>query len=63
MRALALLPWLLAAALAQVQVAATTPILADLVRQVGGKRVAVVAVVPRGPTPTPLSPPPPWPRP
>jgi len=48
MRALALLPWLLAAALAQVQVAATTPILADLVRQVGGNRVAAVAVVPPG---------------
>ena len=45
MRALALLPWLLAAALAQVQVAATTPILADLVRQVGGNRVAAVAGV------------------
>lgn len=51
MRALALLPWLLAAALAQVQVAATTPILADLVRQVGGNRVAAVAVVPPGADP------------
>lgn len=51
MRTLALLPWLLAAALAQVQVAATTPILADLVRQVGGNQVAVVAVVPPGADP------------
>ena len=51
MRALALLPWLLAAALAQVQVAATTPILADLVRQVGGNRVAAVAVLPPGADP------------
>ncbi|MEZ0347831.1 MAG: metal ABC transporter substrate-binding protein [Thermus sp.] len=47
-------PWLLfllAPALAQVQVAATTPILADLVRQVGGERVEVVAVVPPGADP------------
>jgi zinc transport system substrate-binding protein len=50
---------LLTPALAQVRVAATTPILADLVRQVGGSRVQVVAVVPPGadphtfePTPT-----------
>src|SRR5690606_16854097 len=56
MRALALLPWLLAAALAQVQVAATTPILADLVRQVGGNRVAVVAVVPPGADPPTFEP-------
>ena len=35
MRALALLPWLLAAAFAHVQVAATSPILAALVLQVG----------------------------
>ena len=54
MRALALLPWLLAAALAQVQVAATTPILADLVRQVGGNRVAAVAVLPPGADPPPF---------
>jgi zinc transport system substrate-binding protein len=46
-RALALL-LLLLPALAQVRVAATTPILADLVRQVGGSRVQVVAVVPPG---------------
>ena len=49
-RALALL-LLLLPALAQVRVAATTPILADLVRQVGGSRVQVVAVVPPGADP------------
>ncbi|GLV47115.1 ABC transporter substrate-binding protein [Thermus sp. LT1-2-5] len=43
--------FLLVPALAQVQVAATTPILADLVRQVGGERVRVVAVVPPGADP------------
>ncbi|GAB5601684.1 metal ABC transporter substrate-binding protein [Thermus sp. FJN-A] len=37
--------------LAQVRVAATTPILADLVRQVGGGRVEVAAVVPPGADP------------
>jgi len=42
---------LLVPALAQVRVAATTPILADLVRQVGGSRVQVVAVVPPGADP------------
>ncbi|GAA5334511.1 MULTISPECIES: metal ABC transporter substrate-binding protein [Thermus] len=43
--------FLLAPALAQVRVAATTPILADLVGQVGSKRVEVVAVVPPGADP------------
>ena len=50
---------LLVPALAQVRVAATTPILADLVRAVGGDRVRVATVVPPGadphtfePTPT-----------
>jgi zinc transport system substrate-binding protein len=42
---------LLVPALAQVRVAATTPILADLARQVGGSRVQVVAVVPPGADP------------
>ncbi|MEN2981927.1 MAG: metal ABC transporter substrate-binding protein [Thermus sp.] len=41
----------LAPALAQVRVAATTPILADLVKQVGGSRVQVVGVVPPGADP------------
>jgi zinc transport system substrate-binding protein len=40
-----------AAALAQLQVAATTSVLADLVRQVGGKRVWVESVVPPGADP------------
>lgn len=48
-------PWFLllflGPALAQVPVAATTPILADLVRQVGGSRVQVVSVVPPGADP------------
>ncbi|TFU26008.1 metal ABC transporter substrate-binding protein [Thermus tengchongensis] len=48
-------PWFLllflGPALAQVPVAATTPILADLVRQVGGNRVQVVSVVPPGADP------------
>ncbi|MDM7324718.1 MAG: metal ABC transporter substrate-binding protein [Thermus sp.] len=44
---LVLLPW----ALAQAPVAATTPILADLVRQVGGGRVLVESVVPMGADP------------
>ena len=59
MKRLAVLLLLLVPALAQVRVAATTPILADLVRQVGGSRVQVVTVVPPGadphtfePTPT-----------
>lgn len=47
----ALLGFLLAPALAQVPVAATTPILADLVRQVGAGRLQVVEVVPRGADP------------
>ncbi len=52
LRSLALtLSLLLAPALAQVRVAATTPILADLVREVGGSRVQVVAVVPPGADP------------
>ncbi|MGQ9734996.1 MAG: metal ABC transporter substrate-binding protein [Thermaceae bacterium] len=38
-------------ALAQVQVAATTPILADLVAQVGGDRVKVAGLVPLGADP------------
>lgn len=38
-------------ALAQVRVAATTPILADLVRAVGGERVQVATVVPPGADP------------
>lgn len=42
---------LLLQALAQVQVAATTPILADLVRQVGQERVRVVQIVPPGADP------------
>lgn len=50
MRAVSLL-FLLLPALAQVQVAATTPILADLVRQVGQGRVQVVQVVPPGADP------------
>jgi len=50
-RILLVLGFLLAPALAQVRVAATTPILADLVRQVGGNRVEVVAVVPPGTDP------------
>lgn len=45
------LPFLLSPALAQLQVTATTPILADLVRQVGGNRVQVVSVVPPGADP------------
>jgi zinc transport system substrate-binding protein len=49
-RALALL-LLLLPALAQVRVAATTPILADLVRAVGGDRVRVATVVPPGADP------------
>lgn len=49
-RALAL-ALLLLPALAQVRVAATTPILQDLVRQVGGDRVQVVGVVPLGADP------------
>jgi len=59
MKRLAVLLLLLVPALAQVRVAATTPILADLVRQVGGNRVQVATVVPPGadphtfePTPT-----------
>ncbi len=51
MRALTLLLLLglpLNPALAQLSIAATTPILADLVRQVGGNRVSVVSVVPPG---------------
>ncbi|WP_038056817.1 metal ABC transporter substrate-binding protein [Thermus amyloliquefaciens] len=45
--------WLLvfSPALAQVPVAATTPILADLVREVGGNRVSVESVVPPGADP------------
>lgn len=45
--------WLLvfSPALAQVPVAATTPILADLVREVGGQRVSVESVVPPGADP------------
>ncbi|KGQ21691.1 metal ABC transporter substrate-binding protein [Thermus filiformis] len=50
MRAAYLL-FLLLPALAQVQVAATTPILADLVRQVGGGHLQVVQVVPPGADP------------
>ncbi|SDE70369.1 zinc transport system substrate-binding protein [Thermus arciformis] len=50
-RALWTLGFLLVPALAQVRVAATTPILADLVRQVGGGRAEVVAVVPPGADP------------
>jgi zinc transport system substrate-binding protein len=42
---------LLVPALAQVQVAATTPILADLVSAVGGDRVRVATVVPPGADP------------
>jgi len=42
---------LLVPALAQVRVAATTPILADLVRAVGGDRVQVATVVPPGADP------------
>lgn len=42
---------LLVPALAQVRVAATTPILADLVRAVGGDRVRVATVVPPGADP------------
>jgi zinc transport system substrate-binding protein len=42
---------LLVPALAQVRVAATTPILADLVRAVGGYRVRVATVVPPGADP------------
>ncbi|WP_135256000.1 metal ABC transporter substrate-binding protein [Thermus caldilimi] len=48
---LALLLLLLSPAWAQVQVAATTPILADLVSQVGGNRVKVESVVPPGADP------------
>lgn len=44
-------PLLLLQALAQVQVAATTPILADLARQVGQERVRVVQIVPPGADP------------
>lgn len=45
--------WLLvfSPALAQIPVAATTPILADLVREVGGQRVSVESVVPPGADP------------
>ncbi|APD08262.1 MULTISPECIES: metal ABC transporter substrate-binding protein [Thermus] len=43
--------FLVAPALAQVQVAATTPILQDLARQVGSGRAKVVAVVPPGADP------------
>lgn len=50
MRFLSLLLFL-GSALAQLQVAATTPILADLVRQVGGSRVQVASVVPLGADP------------
>ncbi|AFV76405.1 ABC-type metal ion transport system, periplasmic component/surface adhesin [Thermus oshimai JL-2] len=50
-RVLALLVLAFLPALAQVQVAATTPILADLVRQVGGERVRVAGVVPPGADP------------
>ncbi|WP_337844172.1 metal ABC transporter substrate-binding protein [Thermus sp.] len=50
-RVLALLVLVLSPVLAQVQVAATTPILADLVRQVGGERVRVVSVIPSGADP------------
>ncbi|GGM93579.1 ABC transporter substrate-binding protein [Thermus composti] len=42
---------LLGPALAQIQVAATTPILQDLVRAVGGERVRAVGVVPPGADP------------
>ncbi|MFN4071300.1 MAG: metal ABC transporter substrate-binding protein [Thermus caldifontis] len=42
-----LLPW----ALAQTPVVATTPVLADLVRQIGGGRVRVESVVPLGADP------------
>jgi zinc transport system substrate-binding protein len=42
---------LLVPALAQVRVAATTPILADLVSAVGGDRVRVATVVPPGADP------------
>ncbi len=48
---LVLLLLLLSPAWAQVQVAATTPILADLVSQVGGNRVKVASVVPPGADP------------
>lgn len=55
MRALPLLPFLglllATGAGAQVRVAATTPVLADLVRQVGGGRVQVASVVPLGADP------------
>ncbi|WP_114312056.1 metal ABC transporter substrate-binding protein [Thermus caldifontis] len=54
MRALAFLLLLglpLNPALAQLSIAATTPILGDLVRQVGGNRVSVVSVVPPGADP------------
>lgn len=50
-RVLALLVLVLSPVLAQVQVAATTPILADLVRQVGGERVRVASVLPPGADP------------
>lgn len=50
-RFLALLVLALSPVLAQVQVAATTPILADLVRQVGGERVRVASVIPPGADP------------
>ncbi|MFX6815325.1 metal ABC transporter substrate-binding protein, partial [Acinetobacter baumannii] len=46
-----LLLLLLSQAWAQVQVAATTPLLADLVSQVGGNRVKVESVVPPGADP------------
>ncbi|RTI32897.1 zinc ABC transporter substrate-binding protein, partial [Thermus scotoductus] len=48
---LALLLLLLSQAWAQVQVAATTPLLADLVSQVGGNRIKVESVVPPGADP------------
>lgn len=46
-----LLGTLFSPVLAQIPVAATTPVLADLVREVGGNRVSVVSVVPPGADP------------
>ncbi|GAA5335237.1 metal ABC transporter substrate-binding protein [Thermus hydrothermalis] len=51
MRRLLALSLFAASALAQLQVAATTTVLADLVRQVGGNRVRVESVVPPGADP------------
>jgi zinc transport system substrate-binding protein len=51
MKRLAVFLLLLVPALAQARVAATTPILADLVRAVGGDRVRVATVVPPGADP------------